>query len=195
MYSNHLKLFDEFYVKEYKYLKSFARSINPSADYESLLHDCYIKCRDRIEVVGYQGSDYMNFVRVTIMNQYKSNYRLQKKRIFIDIENPDFYNNIEQTLLQQEHFQEQQKDTDQLNSYFNTMIYEYVQERYSPKEIFIFKTYYLLKHKHLNYKTLSTVTGFSMTSVSNTIKRMKKDLKENLMSYIYSGQTNGCTTI
>jgi hypothetical protein len=51
----------------------------------------------------------------------------------------------------------------------------------------IFKTYYVLKHKHLNYKQLALATNLSQTSVSNTIKTIKKDLRLNLLSYINTG--------
>jgi RNA polymerase sigma factor (sigma-70 family) len=182
--------FNEFYVNQYKYLLGFSRSINPQADYESLLHDCYLKCRDRIEKNGFDGLDYMNFVRVTIMNQYKSNYRNIKKKQLVDIEDPDYYNTIESVSLTKEIQQEQQNEIYNKNIYLNTIIFEYVDKNFTARDQFIFKTYYLLKHKHLNYKTLSEVTGYSITSVSNTIKRMKKAIRTDIMSYILTGNTN-----
>jgi RNA polymerase sigma factor (sigma-70 family) len=188
-FDKELQLFDEFYVKEYKYLRTFSKSINPSADYESLLHDCYLKCRDRIEVNGYLGTDYLNFVRVTIINTYKSNYRAGKRKQMVDFEDPNYYNTIEDILSLKDQQEEQETEREHRNIYLNTIIFEYIETVYSPKEIFVFKTYYLLKHKHLNYKTLSEMTGYSITSVSNIIKKMKKDIRLNLISYIFSGQT------
>jgi RNA polymerase sigma factor (sigma-70 family) len=180
--------FDRFFVQNYSYLKGFTRSINPQHDYENTLHEVYLRLRDRIQVVGYEGDDYLNYTRCGLMNYFKDEWRLKVKRQSVDFEDPSYYATIEDVLLTKEEQQQQEAERQQLNSYYNTMIFEYIQEKYNPKEIFIFKTYYLLKHKHLNYKTLSTVTGFSMTSVSNTIKRMKKDLRDNLFRYIYDNE-------
>jgi RNA polymerase sigma factor (sigma-70 family) len=184
-----LKLFDEFFVKNYKYLIGFTKSINPSHDYQNTLHDVYVKLRERIEVNGYRGTDFLNYTRCSLMNTYKSQYRADKKRQMVDIENPDYHNTIEQILLQGQNQQEQQNEVDNRNIYLNTLIYEYIDVHFTAKERFVFSTYYLLKHKHLNYKTLAEVTGYSITSVSNIIKRMKKDIRENLELYIMSGNT------
>jgi RNA polymerase sigma factor (sigma-70 family) len=181
--------FNEFFIKEYQYLMGFSKSINPQSDYESLLHDCYLRCRDRIEINGYEGTNYMNFMRVTIMNTFKSNYRNLKKRQIIDIENQNYYNTIEDILLQKEEQQEQEIEAIHQNEYLTTMIYEYVDNFYNQKENYIFKTYFILKHRHLNYKQLAQATGYSITSVSNVIKRIKKDLRKNIYSYIITGYT------
>jgi len=189
MNTDKLKEFDQFFVREYRYLMGFTKSINPAHDYESTLHDVYLRLRDRIEINGFQGNDYLNYTRCALMNFYKSHYRNQKNKIIVDIEDPDFYNNIEQTLLQNQIQVDQEAEQQHINSYLNTMIYEYVEQNFKPKEIFVFKTYFLLKHKRLNYKTLAETTGFSITSVSNIIKRMKKSIKSDLSLYITSGYT------
>jgi DNA-directed RNA polymerase specialized sigma subunit len=69
------------------------------------------------------------------------------------------------------------------------MIFEFIEENFNQKEVFVFRTYYLLKHKHLNYKTLAQVTGYSITSVSNIVKKIKKSIRENLQAYIMTGGT------
>jgi len=188
MHCNELKLYDEFYVKEYRYLRGFCKSIDPREDYESLLHDCYIKCRDRIEINGYQGTDYMNFVRVTIMNTFKSEYRKKKKRMSVDVLDNNYYSHIEEMLLLAQTQSEQDQETYHENQCLVTYIYDFIDKYYDPKSVMIFKTYYLLKRKHLNYRQLSEATGYSMTAVSNTIKCIKKDLKENLQNYILYGE-------
>jgi RNA polymerase sigma factor (sigma-70 family) len=188
MYNNELQKFNEFYTKEYKYLKSFAKSINPSSDYESLLHDCYLKCHDRIATNGYQGTEFLNFTRVTIMNTYKGNYKAQKKKQMIDIEDPDFYASVEEILANKEDLQQQDFEAQERNSYIVTMIYEYLDKYYDDKEKFVFKTYFLLKSKHLNYKQLSIACKMSISTVSIIIKRIKQDLRINLKSFILTNK-------
>lgn len=180
-----IKEFDDFFTSNYKYLLSFTKSINVRNDYENLLHDCYIKCRGRIALSGYSGQTYMNFVRVAIMNTYKTNYRDTKYTI--DFDNYDYSSEIEAKLQEDNQYEvlRQQYDNDII--FINTLAYEYVDKYFTEKENAIFKTYYLLKHKQLNYKQLAEATNYSITSVSNTIKKIKKSLKENLLCYINTG--------
>jgi len=180
-----VKEFDEFFVKEYKYLKGFAKSINVKNDYENLLHDVYIKCRGRIALSGYSGQTYMNFIRVSIMNTYKTNFRDTKYTI--DFNNYDYSSEIEEKLQSDNKYEELRLQYDNDIIFINTLAYEYVDRYFTEKENAIFKTYYLLKHKQLNYKQLAEATNYSITSVSNTIKKIKKSLKENLLCYINTG--------
>ena len=179
--------FNQFFTREYKYLLGFTRSIDVRNDYESLLHDCYLKAATRISLSGFSGSTYMNFLRCTIMNTYKTRYR--DRKYSVDIEHPDYQEVVEERLLEEHEYAEQRKEYDNDMAFLNTMAYEYVNKYFSPREEMIFKTYYVLKHRHLNYKQLSEATNLSQTSVSNTIKTIKKSLKTNLMCYINTGMT------
>ena len=179
------KEFDKFFVDNYKYLLGFTKSIDVKNDYQNLLHDCYLKCKTRLLLSGYSGNSYLNYTRVTIMNTYKTQYRDTKHTI--DFHSEDYENEIETELQTREDFNDQSKQHDYEMVFLNTMAYDYVNKYFSPKENMIFKTYYVLKHKHINYKTLSECTGYSITSVSNTIKRIKKALRDNLVSYINTG--------
>jgi len=179
--------FNQFFSSNYKYLKGFTKSIDCKADYENLLHHVYLKVRDRIETNGYNGNEYMNFTRVALMNSYKSQYRQNKKIQIIDIDDEDFTNHIETILVNQEELLQQDQLIQAEISYIINGIYEYVEKYFNQKELFVFRTYYLLKHKHLNYKQLSEATGYSVTSVSNIIKRIKKELRQNLKIYLKTG--------
>lgn len=187
--------FDDFFVKEYDYLLGFSKSINPKADYESLLHDCYCKCKDRITLVGYTGNTFLNWIRVVIMNQYKSSYRLEQKRHNIDFNDENYSHHIEQNLQEIYDYETFEKERQASVEYLNTMVYSYIDEHYDEKSKFIFKTYFLLKPKKINYKRLAELTGYSIASVSNTIKNMKKDIKNNLEDYIYGQSINTGHTI
>lgn len=179
--------FNQFFSENYNYLKGFTKSIDPKNDYQSTLHTVYLKCRDRIAVNGYEGNNYMNFTRVSLMNTYKSQYRSNKKNTFVDIEDHDYYALIEEILLLKEEQDTQDELIQYELSYIVNGIYDYLDSYYSDKEKFIFKTYFLLKHKHLNYKQLSEATHYSISSVSNIIKKIKKDLRENLIIYLKTG--------
>lgn len=179
--------FNEFFIKEYKYLLGFAKSINNKNDYESLLHNCYIKCHQRIKLNGYSGSTYMNFMRVTLMNTYKTNYRDTKYTV--NLESNDYIDEVEDMLLIKEEYEEQMKNYNDDITFLNTCAFEYVNKYFNEKENMVFKTYYILKHKHLNYKQLALATNYSITSVSNIIKKIKKELRINLMCYINKGMS------
>jgi len=181
--------FNEFFQKNYRYLQGFTKSINPQHFYNDTLNDVYLKCRDRIEVNGYQGTDYLNFVRVALMNTYKSQYRCSKKKQLVDFEDSDYRQTIEEILLIEQQQQQQERELEHRDTYLNTMVFQFIEETFNAKEQFVFKTYFLLKHKKLNYKQLAEVTGYSITSVSNIIKMMKKKINLELGSYINSGQT------
>jgi RNA polymerase sigma factor (sigma-70 family) len=180
--------FNQFFNKEYNYLKGFTKSINPKNDYQSLLHTVYLRCYDRIKSNGFEGKNYMNFTRVALMNSYKSQYRQNKSRVIIDIEDPNYYNKVEEILLLNENQSQQQQLLDFELSYIVNGIYEYVDKYYSDKEKFIFKTYFLLSSKKINYKQLSEATHYSISTVSNIIKKIKKDLRENLIMYLKTGK-------
>lgn len=179
-----VKEFDQFFIQQYDYLKLFSKSINPQADYEGLLHDVYVKCKDRITIAGFTGQTFLNFTRVALMNTYKSNYRLRQKRQQIDICDENYYGFIEENLQQKLEQEEQDQELQNTISYVNTMVYSYIDKNYNEKDKFIFKTYFLLKPKKINYRQLSEATGFSITAVNNTIKRMKVDIRTNLEQYI-----------
>jgi len=187
------KEFDKFFETEYDYLLSFAKSIDPKAPYEDLLHDCYGKIKDRIVANGFTGDTFLNFTRVTLMNTYKSNYRLLQKRPQVPYHDLNFKYKIENTLQTEREQIEQEEQRQNSIEYLNTMIYCYIDEKYNEKERFVFKTYYLLKPKKLNYRTLAEATGYSITTVSNIIKKMKKDLRQNLIPYINGTLTTGTT--
>lgn len=177
--------YDKFFTENYKYLLGFSKSINPNADWESLTHDVYLKCRKRIYLSGFTGSNYLNFTRVSLINTYKTNYRDKKHNV--DLHEKTYLVSIENKLINEDEQQKQEIDRDYRVQIINTHAYDYVDKYYGQKQNMIFKTYYVLKHRHLNYKQLAKATGYSITSVSNCIKEIKKDLKANLNCYINTG--------
>jgi hypothetical protein len=134
-------------IKIISLLINFSKSIDPRNDYESLCHDAYLRCRDRIEINGYQGQDFLNYTRVAIMNLYKSNYRINTKQQKVDVDDTDYCQAIETKLQQIEQENEIQKQIHQRNIFLNSMVFEYLEKYCSPRDTMIFRTYFLLKHK------------------------------------------------
>ena len=186
--------FNNFFLANYNMLLGFSKSIDVKNDYESLLHDCYLKCHKRIDLSGYSGNTYLNFMRVTITNTYKTQYRDRKHTVTLDtnstqnsVATNDWQGKAEIKLLEDYEYELWQKEYDAEMSFYNTMVFEYVNKYFDARDNMIFKTYYVLKHKHLNYKQLAAATNLSMTSVSNCIKHIKKSLRINLMCYLNTG--------
>jgi len=191
--------FNQFFISNYDMLLGFAKSINVKNDYESLLHDCYIKCHKRIDLSGYSGNTYLNFMRVTITNTYKTAYRDRKPMVAISTHGEDsvlsggdnrlqsWNAKAEAKLLDDYEYELYRQEYDREMSFYNTMVYAYVNKYFDARDNMIFKTYYVLKSKHLNYKQLAAATNLSMTSVSNCIKHIKKSLRNNLMCYLNTG--------
>ena len=190
-----IKLFDEFFVQEYDYLRGFTKSIDPYCEYQDILHECYCKCRDRISKVGFSGKTFLNFTRVTIINTFKSGYRFKQKHKRIHYDDINYTAHIEETLAHRQDMEEKDHQLEQHQSYLNTMVFSYIDERFSKREVFVFKTYFLLKHKKMNYKQLSLTTGYSTGTVSGIIKRMKSDIRLNLEDYVYGRTFTGNTEL
>ena len=180
--------FDRFFVDNYNYLLTFTKSIDPKNDYGSLLHTVYIRCRERIEKAGFSNTGYLNYTRCSLMNHYKTEFKKQKQKTNVNIDDPIYYQTIETTLQDQDYVDQQEKRVEGELSYIIAGLYEYLDKYYDSKHVFVFKTYYLLKHKHLNYKQLSDATGYSITAVSLIIKKIKKDLRKNLITFLKTGK-------
>lgn len=181
--------FNQFFSDNYKYLKDFCKSINPAHNYEDTLHHCYLKAYDKISRTGYDGDDYLNYFRVILMNNYKGDYKKERKYQMINISDPDFISYIDNRLLFLEEQDEQDQQLYNRNVFINSIIFDYLDKYCSQKEIFIFKSYFLLHHKKLTYKKLAEITGYSLNSVANIIKKIKKQLRRDIISYINSGVT------
>lgn len=179
------KQFDNFFIQNYKLLMTFSKRLDNN-DYENLLHDVYLRCRDRVSR-EYEGQEFLNFVRVSLMNYNKTIQKQKKKMQLVDINDQNYLPNIDQKLLQYEDFQEQENERQDNLSYIIANLYEYLEVYHNKRDVLIFKSYYLLKRKHLNYKELSDATGYSQGTVSTVIKKLKKSIRENLMIYCKIG--------
>lgn len=181
-----LEQYNKCFSDNYNEFKVLAKSINNNYDYMGLLHTSYLLGLESIKRNGLKNRiNIKNFIKVIIINRYKTEYRNKKQQIDIDCQ--DNQPEIESKLQLEEHQNQQDKESQTKRSYINTLLYEYVDQYYCEKDKFIFKTYYLLKHKHLNYKQLAEATGYSIATVSKIIKRIKKDLKINIECYILTG--------
>ena len=196
-----LLAFNDFFAKEYAYLLGYA--LLRKADYpEDLLHNAYLKCYKRIMLSGFSGQTFLNFIRVTITNANTNTYRDKKNNVeFLSTSEQaplgldegdvagqynkqNFSEEIEQKLLQKDEDERIEADRQYDINFRHTMAFEYVNKYFNERDKMVFKTYYVLKYKHLNYKQLAKACNMSQSTVSNIIKHIKKELKENLRCYI-----------
>jgi RNA polymerase sigma factor (sigma-70 family) len=184
--------FNQFFVGNYKHLLGFVNLFRKEEYAEDILHDVFIKCYKAISFSGYSGNSYLSYTKRAIGNTRTNHFRNAKNSVdllspvdYLPAEFNDTYESeAELKLLQQQ--QDELLEVDRQNdvNFKHTMAFEYVDKYFSEKDRMVFKTYYVLKHKHLNYKQLSIATSMSQSTVSNIIKNIKKELRINLECYI-----------
>lgn len=179
--------FDKFFVKNYVGFQKFAKSFTKDKDYDhmSLLHDCYAKIKTKILRDGYVGDDFLNFTRLSISNSYKTYYKFKKKSI--DIDDEVYSIEAECKLLELEDYSEQSEMNINRASYINSQVFEYVDKYYTIQEQYLFKTYYILKGKQLTYEQLAIATGYSTLKIAKIIRKIKKDLQQNIEVFVKTG--------
>jgi RNA polymerase sigma factor (sigma-70 family) len=186
--------FDRFFANKYDKLLYEAQSITSHSDISSdLVNDTYLKVRQRIWLSGFTGTNYHGFCWRSIQNEWKVLCNRKKIRTFIDIGDTDnHYHDInlaEQVLLDIEHDNNNQEEYYQKIEYIVRMLFNYIETRYDSRASFIFKFYFV---EGITYEELSNRINYSQAYISNTIKPMKKDLKNNFRAYLISKQ-NGNT--
>lgn len=188
IYKHLVQDFDRFFVKKYEKLLNEAVSITQHYEYSNdMVNDAYLKVRQRIWLSGYTGTNFHGFVWQSISNEWKVLCNRKKIRHFIDIDDHDnHFNDIEhaeQYLLTEEEWNQKQEEYYQKIEYIVRILFNYIETKYNEKEAYLFKTYFLLGE---TYKQLSVRTKYSQAYISNTIKPIKKDLKNNFTQFLKS---------
>jgi RNA polymerase sigma factor (sigma-70 family) len=185
MNENKVKEFDKFFKENYKKILNDARSITKNdLYYEDIVNENYLKIRERILRNGFNGNFYA-YVWISIKNDFSTIKKTQGKRVMKDID--DYDNNssdiekAEQILLQQQYWNDENETYYQNIEFIVMKLFDFIETRYNEKQCYLFKTYFLLS---TNYKELSEITKYSQTYISNTIKPMKKDVKNNFINYL-----------
>lgn len=185
--------FNNYFSKNYFYLLSYA-SLKNQREKEDILHDVFLKCYRTISLSGFSGHTFSNYIRRAIKNAATNKYRDNNVRNNVELEpsinytptefTDSYESEAEMKLLIKTEEEEQQKEYDYEVNFKHTMAFEYVNKYFSERDKMVFKTYYVLKYKHLNYKQLASATNMSQSTVSNIIKNIKKELKKNLECYL-----------
>ncbi len=186
MYLNIVKLYDKFFNDNYNKLLNDATSITQHYDYSvDMVHDNYLKVRNKIWKNGFNGDNYYGYLWLSIKNDWRVLKNREKIRKFIDIDDTtnhfDDIEKAEQYLLVEDNWNKQQEEYYQSVEYVVMELFKFVETRYDEKQSYIFKCYFLLC---LTYKELSNQTGYSQSYISNTIKPLKKDIKHNFEQYL-----------
>lgn len=187
-YKDKVKEFDQFFIDNYSKLLMNANSITSHYDYSSdIVNDVYLKVRQRIELSGFTGTNYFGFCWMSIQNDWFVLCNRKKIRHFIDIDDHDnHFNDIEraeQYLLTEEEWNQKQEEYYQKIEFIVRILFNYIETNYNEKESYLFKTYFLLGE---TYKQLSVRTNYSQAYISNTIKPMKRDLRNNFTEFLKS---------
>lgn len=187
-YTQQVQEFDLFFIKNYKLLHSKINYLWKSALTEEertdYLHNSYIKIKKRITASGYTGSNYMAYTFRTLrfdMMQYHNQKKVKNKKRFVDFDNEELQGEINEMLLKENLFSNNQNYYEQLVILVR-LLFEFLDKRYSSNHTFVFKTYYLTSSN--SYKKLQETTGYSFNTIKNIISNIKKDIKTNFITYV-----------
>jgi len=172
-----LSNFDTFVMRNYGRLKTHALVYTHNdEDATDLLHDTYLKIKQFIIMSGYTTQRFITHFCKSITNTFIDQKR-KKKYNFIDIE-------ILDDTYEEDNYADIEEKTRE-NEYLCKYIFKYLERNYSEKEQYIFKVYYLYPPKsRMTYNKISQQTGISITTCSDTIKKIRYDLKLNLINFV-----------
>lgn len=178
--------FDQFFANKYEKLLMEARSITQHNEYSAdIVNDTYLKVRQRIWLSGYTGTNYHAFVWQSISNEWKVLCNRKKIRSFIDInDEDDHYRDIEHA---ENVLQDINRDNDHQEEYYQKiefivrMLFNYIETKYDSKATYLFKFYFI---EGTTYAELAERTGYSQAYISQTIKPMKLELRNNFKQYL-----------
>ena len=150
-------------------------------DIKDAIHNSYLKIQNVIENGNLKHTT--NLTGYTVMclkNEIIDLHKKERKRTFENIN--DCQNIVEKSLQnQEESLQSTQEYLDEIR-YLSKEIFQYLDKRYDDKTIHLFRIYFLTPK--MTYRKCASLTGYSIAYISEAIKKIKKDLKENLQNYI-----------
>ena len=183
-----LNTFNNYFSNNYnglvKYTIMIGQSVNLIEKRErwakDILHDSYLKINNRLTMSGFTGN-LTGYTMITINNALISHYNKVVKTIPIEI-NTDSIDNIEDILLAQEQEHKERVVYQNEIEIISRNIFRYLSTRYNDKQKYIFRTYFL--NKKMTYKKVKKTTGYSLGFISETIKKIKQDLKYNFTHWM-----------
>jgi len=169
--------FDDFFNANYKklYTHSLVQTHNREEAID-LLHTTYLKLKTYIVASGYTTTRFITYVCTSISNTFIDGKRKKKYEHVCDtvLETHEDENDSQE-------LEDQQKDREYLCKY----IFKYIENKYDEKQCYVFRVYYLYpKNERMTFQKISNQTGLGITYCSDTIKKIRNDVRINLHSYI-----------
>lgn len=178
---NDVQRFNTWFSVNYNTLQRYCKKYRYD---EEILHDVYINIHDRITRSGYTESYFMTYVKRSIRNLRINEGKKQNNKHWIDIDDEDYCNTIENKLIEEDEFE---KDTQQYREdimYFSKMLFKFINDRkYTDEWQFIFRCYYLMPNR-FTYNKLTVMTGIDKSKCTRIIKTMKKDIRDNFETWL-----------
>lgn len=154
-------------------------------DFKDCIHDAYIKVKHRIEASGFTAPyNVTGMTLIVLRNVLIDRHKEETKRTYTCAS--ELNGEVEQRL---QYLQEVDESTgeylDEIR-YLSKEIFQYLDTRYSDKELAVFRIYFLTPK--MTYRKVAELSGFSKSFVNDAIKQIKQDLRANLKDYLTKKQ-------
>lgn len=182
IHQDDVKRFNAWFTDNYELLNKHCIRYSIETD---TLHECYYNIQQRIVNSGYTGNQYITFVKRSLRNYEINEKKKNNKKYFIEIENQDYCNTIENTLKERDC---DEKDTLKYREdllYFSKMLFKYIEtvKKYDEEWQFVFRCYYLTP-KRFTYAKLTKMTGINKNKCTKIIQTMKADIRDNFIEWL-----------
>lgn len=153
------------------------------------VHDVYERIMQRVTVSAVTASTIIGYIKNVIRHAIYDDVRpdLVKNRIkHIHLGNDlnaGYHKVIEDVCYDNDTADKQHLQYRETSMYLSKKMFQYIELRYNEKQQYIFKCYFLMTKK-MTYQRLSEQTGYSIAYCSLTIKKIKRDLRNNFNNWL-----------
>lgn len=176
-----VKKFDTWITANYNDLQKYCKKYRIEED---ILNTVYINVRDIIQRSGFTNTYYQTYVKRAIRNLQINEAKKNNNKHFIDSDNEDYTNTIEERLQDND---ETEKDTQEYREelmYLSKMIFKFLDEKFTDEEDkFIFRCYYLMEGR-MTYAKLQGMTGFEKSKCTRIIQNFKQEIRQNFLNWL-----------
>ena len=123
----------------------------------------------------------MNYFKKSIVNQRRANWKTERDNRSISEEGYRHQAELKLHVLN-EILEEDLLYKRELN-YVMMKLFQYLETHHEPYEIYVFKIYYFSGRK-LRYSEISALLNIKEWAIDNILKKLRKSLRENLITYI-----------
>lgn len=172
-----LNAYDNFVQSNYDRLYTHALVTTRDREYASdLLGDVYIAIKEMIIASGYTTQRFITYFCKSITNTWIDKLRKdnsRNKRYKFETDDSLVNKEYEDNYMEEEHLMRERE-------YKCNMIFNYIEQKYTDRECYIFKTYFLFPpDKRMTFQVIADMTGMSTGFCSETIKKIREDIRNN----------------